>query len=116
VNALRSAWEWIKKYWQFFVGFLILCLGVLVGVKVRSKPDEKTSDLDKKRIEEETSKKAHEADVVAVVRKEQAMEDHLVEVRDTIVSVRDKTEVLRDDSTAINDYLHKVGDDVRRKP
>jgi len=116
VITLTAIWAWLKKYWEALTGLLLLALGVLVGVTIRKRPVVlSSSDPDKKKIEDQISVRESQAEQVAEVKKEQAVADHVAEVKVTINAVEKKTEEVRDNPQAVNDYLHHVGDDIRKE-
>lgn len=110
-----AVWAWIKKYWQVLVGLLVALIGFLMGVQIRRRPVVITGeDPERKKIEDKTKAAEAEAEKVREQERQDAQAAHDAEIQGVVIEEQRTTEQIKGDADAVVDYLHQVGDDVRK--
>lgn len=112
---MKAAWEWVKKYWEWLAGSLILVLGFFLGVAVmrrRSAPPIPSNPV-KEEAEEEAAAEVRKEEVKAADAKAEVEKEHAAAREEAVADITKKTEEVRDDANETNAYLKSVGKAVR---
>jgi flagellar biosynthesis/type III secretory pathway M-ring protein FliF/YscJ len=110
---MMAAWLWVKKYWQWLVGGLLLVLGFFFGVSVKKRPVITGENPERKDIENEKQKKENALEVQASEARESLAKKYDEEISRNIRLQADTHDDLEEDLKKTNEYLKNAGDLVR---
>lgn len=111
---MQPVWVWIKKYWEWLGGLVILAIGYFFGVIVRKKTivTPAPSPVEKK-AQDDVQKGLQTAQQKHEVQQRVATEEHASNVAEVVAKEEREAYQLINDQTATNEYLKAVGQSVR---
>lgn len=108
---MSAALEWLKRYWEYFAGSILLFLGVFLGFSRKKSID--SSNPVKKHAENKAQADTRKVEYQAAAKKAEALEERNEAVADVAEAITVKTEAVRDDVDQTNAYLQNVSKTVR---
>ena len=106
---------WLKKWWKWVVGVLALLIAFITGLVIRKpKPVVVTPVPAKKTAEEEAREKQAELERKAAEEAARLAAEAEAKRKAQQGAVTTVTNEIKDDPQKVNDYLHKVGEEIRK--
>lgn len=114
ILALQAVWVWLKRYWQWLAGVLLLAIGAFFGVSVKKRP----VIVQGQNLEKDKAEATEKKEVAAAEQKHDAtitvaLTDHDKAVDSVTLNIEEAAQRIVQDPDATNEYLLKVGKDVR---
>jgi hypothetical protein len=114
-RILLATGGWLKKWWKWIVGGLAIVGAFLIGLVLRPKtPIEDPVEAVRRKAEEDAQKKEDEIQRVAAEREKEVVVHAEEERKNVVDDVKKDTAKVQDDLQKTNDYLHDVGDEMRK--
>jgi hypothetical protein len=106
---------WLKKWWKWVAGGLALLIAFITGLVVRRpKPVPVTPLPEKTDAERVAAAELARAAAAAKARLAQLEADAEAKRKAQQGAITTTTEEIKDDPQKVNDYLHKVGEEMRK--
>lgn len=111
---LSMAWAWAKKYWELLLGFLVLLLGVALGVNVqrRRAPVQQANPV-KEAADKEAQAETRKAEYKAAEQKSEAVKEHDADLAVMVEKTQEATAAVEGSTEKTNAYLQNVSKNVR---